>query len=438
MSYELIQTLIKDYHSSPFRHITKRDLDVPAVRDMSVAIVGARRCGKTYRTHQMVGELMTTGLPIESICRVQFNDHRIAGLAAADLSMIDFSYYSLFPERRRGETDVWFVFDEIQRIDGWEDYVLSLLETQTHHVVITGSTSKLLRGDIATGLRGKNFALELLPFSFREFIRHFGVAEDVVSSDGRARLRNMMDRYLFQGGFPGLLDLEPVFHIDMLQSYWDTMVLRDIAEGHPHDEINIATLMLLGRSLAARIGCPVTIRKLAENLRETGLKAAPETLHRYVDYFAEAFMLFSIPIFSSSDAVKNRNYRKIYSVDWSLADAVAKGGGLGISRKLENAVFVELRRRGNEVAYYKTRKGYEIDFVTTSRTNRSKGVELLQVCYSMDTPETLERELRGVPESAHFFGVNHACIITMDEEKDIVVDNCNVRILPAWKWFLES
>jgi predicted AAA+ superfamily ATPase len=147
-------------------------------------------------------------------------------------------------------------------------------------------------------------------------------------------------------------------------------------------------------------------------------------------------MLFLVPIYSQSDSIKNRNYRKVYSIDWALADAVAKGGNLSISHKLENAVFIELRRRGNDISYFKTQKGYEIDFVTTPRANRSKNVELFQVCYRIDSPETLERELRGIPEAASFLGINQACIITMDEEKEITIDNCKVRLVPAWKWFL--
>ncbi|MGB7570062.1 MAG: ATP-binding protein [Chitinivibrionales bacterium] len=404
---------------------------------MAVSIVGARRCGKTYRTHQLFGDLSAAGLQKESVCRLQFNDHRLSGLTASDLSIIDFSYYSLFPERRRGEKEVWFIFDEIQRIDGWEDYVLSLLETSTHRIVLTGSTSKLLRGEIASGLRGKNFPQELFPFSFREFARHYNVAEDSISSSGQALLRNLFEKYLNQGGFPGLLNLEADQHMDLLQSYWDTMIIRDIAEAHPHDEINISGLTALGQSLAARIGCPITIRKLAENLRETGLRAAPETLHKFVDYFSEAFMLFSIPIFSQSDSVRNRNYHKVYAIDWALADAVATGSGLGVSRKLENMVFIELKRRGNDLYYFKTRKDHEIDFVTTSRRNRSRKVELFQVCYKIDTPETLERELRGVPEAASFLGADRACVITMDEEKDLTVEGCKIRLVPAWKWFLE-
>jgi hypothetical protein len=437
MNPDVIQTLIKDYQASFKRNLTRRDLDIPRIRDMAISIVGARRCGKTYRTYQLAADLVSSGMPNEAVCRVQFNDHRLAGLTSSQLSTIDFSYYSLFPDRRRGEAEVWFILDEIQRIEGWEDYVLSLLDTPSHRVLITGSTSKLLRGAIAAGLRGKNFSLELFPFSFKEFARHYGVAADITSSDGQARLRNLTGKYLLQGGFPGLLDLEPLRHVDLLQSYWDTMVVRDIAEGHPHDEINISNLMTLGRLFCERIGCPMTVRKIAELLRERGVKTAPETLHRYLEYFEEAFMIYSVPIFSPSDAVRNRNYRKIYAVDWALADAVAGGGPLSLSRKLENAVFIELQRRGRDVFYYKTKKDHEVDFVSVSRGDRSQATEIFQVCYSIDSPETMDREIRGLPETARFLNAERAYVITMDEDREVQIDGCKVCLVPAWKWFMQ-
>jgi predicted AAA+ superfamily ATPase len=438
MNIETIQTLIKDFQSALPKKLTLRSLQLPQIKDMSVSIVGVRRCGKTYRTYQLAQSLITAGNDAESVCRIQFNDHRLATLAVSDLSIIDHAYYSLFPSKRRGVDQVYFIFDEIQRINGWEDYILSLLDTSTHQIYITGSSSKLLRGDIATGLRGKNFAVELLPFSFREFCAHYEITDDTISSDGRAQARALMEHYLNQGGFPGLLDLDSDRHIDMLQSYWDTMTLRDIVEAHPHDNLNAITLTVLAQTIAGRIGCPVTVRKLAALLKEMGIQSALETLHRYIAYLDEAFMLTLIPFFSSSSSVRNRNYRKPYAIDWALADAVAAGGPLGISRKLENAVYVELRRRAYDVYYYRTRKDYEIDFVVTPRQKQRNSIEIFQVCYRMDTPEVIERELRGIPEAASFLGANHATIITMDDERTISTDGVEIRVVPAWKWFLQG
>ena len=127
MDIASIQTLIADSQAAQIPGLTKRDLAVTPIANMSFAIVGARRCGKTFRTYQYMQELFEKGVPRNNICRVQFNDHRLRKLTAEELGIIDQAYFSLFPEKR-GSEDVYFIFDEIHRIEGWEDYILYLLE----------------------------------------------------------------------------------------------------------------------------------------------------------------------------------------------------------------------------------------------------------------------------------------------------------------------
>ncbi len=181
MDINTLKQIILDFQSRPLPRLTQRDLQLAFIRDMSLCVVGARRAGKTYRTYQFMQEHLAQGGTRETICRVQFNDHRLSGLPGSALSLIDEAYYTMFPEKRRKD-DVLFVFDEIHRVQGWEDYVLYLLDEPTHRVLITGSTSRLLAGDIASGLRGKNFCRVLYPFSFGEFARHYDVDPDIISS----------------------------------------------------------------------------------------------------------------------------------------------------------------------------------------------------------------------------------------------------------------
>lgn len=436
MNIETFQSLILDSQKNR-PALTSRDVDVPLLKRMSVSIVGARRSGKTFRTYQVIHDMIEAGIKTENICRVQFNDHRLAGLSANRLSVVDEAYYSLYPEKKSSGETVLFIFDEIQRVDGWEDYVLNLIDSSSHRVICTGSTSKMLKGEIAAGLRGKNFPLELLPFSFREFLRHYGIDEDTVSTEGKSHLRNQFKKYLTQGGFPGLLDLDEFRHIDMLQTYWDTMILRDIVEAHPNDTMNITTFTLFARSLLSRIACPMTIRKIAANLHEAGIRFSIETLYKYLSYLEESFMVFTVPYFSPSENIRNRNYRKPYAIDWALGGAIAPAGAVSPSRMLENAVFVELKRRGNDIYYLKTRKSEEIDFIAVSRKKRGAGTsELIQVCLQVDNQETFEREIRGLPEAASFIGNNHATLVTMDNDRTIEKNGCTINIVPAWKWFL--
>jgi len=433
----LFQRLITDFQTRPIPRLTARDAPVRFVRGMSLAIVGARRCGKTYRTYQFVREHLATGGRIENICRLQFHDHRLSGLVAADLSSVDEAYYALFPEKR-GREEVFFIFDEIHRIEGWEDYVLHLLDEPTHRVLITGSTSRLLSGAIASGLRGKNMPLALYPFSFREFLRHYGVEPDTATSRGQAHLRKFLQRYLRQGGFPGLLDAEERIHRDILQAYWDTMVLRDIIEAHPDANVSIAVFSHFAHALLARTACPFTVRGVAGGLREAGLQFSAETIYDYLRFLEEAFMVFAVPIFSVSEKVRNRNYHKIYAIDWALADAIAPGEGVEASRQLENMVYLELRRRGWEVSYFRTRQGWEIDFVAVRKVGKSTHRMIVQVAFSIRSAEVRERELRGLSETARHLKADSTLVITLNEEEALDLEGTRVQVVPVWRWLVED
>jgi predicted AAA+ superfamily ATPase len=402
---------------------------------MSLAIVGARRSGKTYRTYQFVRDHLERGGRIEDVCRVQFNDHRLSDLTRADLSSIDEAYYALYPEKR-GREEVFFIFDEIHRIEGWEDYVLQLLDEPTHRVLITGSTSRLLRGEIAGGLRGKNMPVVLYPFSFREFLLHYGIAPDAVTSRGRGHLRKSLSRYLQQGGFPGLLDADERVHVELLQTYWDTMVLRDIIEAHPHDNIPVAVFSHFAQALVARTACPFTVRSMVGGMREAGLSFTAETIYSYLRFLEEAFMVFAVPIFSPSEKVRQRNYHKVYAIDWALAQAIAPAEGVDVTRQLENMVYLELRRRGWEVSYFRTRQGWEIDFVAVRKTDRSPQRMICQVAYTVKGKDVRERELRGLSETARHLRADCVTVVTLNDEESLDMDGVHVEIVPAWKWLI--
>jgi hypothetical protein len=434
---ETIRGILQDFRDAYPMPLTRREGEILPFKHVALSVVGARRSGKTYRTYQCIDDFIAGGADLQHVCRIQFHDHRLSGLAASDLSIIDDTHRSMNPRSSNGAPTL-FIFDEIHRIEGWEDYVLSLLDNPLNRVVITGSTSKLLRGDIAGGLRGKNLSSELLPFSFREFLRHHGIEPEATSSKGRAAVVGAFDRYLTQGGFPGLLDQHPRLHLDILQNYWDTMVLKDIIEAHPEERINISTFNHFALGLISRVGRPLSISRLNTDLREAGLSFSTDTLYRFFDYLQDAFMVFPVAFHSPSPRVRNRNYVKVYAVDWALADAITPGGGIDESRRLENLVYLHLRRLGHLVSYYRTRKGHKIDFVALPAKPRASKGTLVQVCLRIDAPDTLERELRGIPETMRFLDLDAALVITRDHEETIIADGVSVRVIPAWKWMLEA
>ncbi len=432
---EHIKKIILDFHTSKLKILTTRSYDVTFVKDMSFSITGPRRCGKSYRTYQFINEYISKGNKKNDICYIQFNDNKLKSINSEDLNIIDEAYFSLYPNKQN-KTEVVFIFDEIHRIDGWEDYILYLLH-KSYKVIITGSTSKLLQGKIAPSLRGKIFNRELLPFSFTEFARHYNVKTKKLRLKDEVYIKNLYDKYLEQGGLPGLLDIPKWKHIETFNNYWDTMLLRDVVEAQSGTKIDIMQLELFAQYLIDRVSCPMTVRKIIDNMRSNGISISQEKGYKYLSFLEEAYLIFKISFYSQSEKIRNRNHDKIYVVDWNLANCISSIC-IDITRIFEDLIFIELRRRGLKISYYKTREGYEIDFVTQDKYGKQQP-DLYQVSYELSSEEVLEREIRSIVKSYKFLNAKSATIITHSENKVIKIDDeITINVIPAWKWLLND
>ena len=437
MYNNLIKEKILDFQNSELYSLTPREYDILFIDGMSFSITGPRRCGKTFRTYQFVQEYIEAGNSIENICRIQFNDHKLIQLQAENLNLIDDNYYAIYPEKKQNNEEIIFIFDELHRIEGWENYILYLLDNKNHKIIITGSTSKLQKGEIASALRGKNFDRELLPFSFREYMKHNKQTCEINTSQEKAFAKKIFNKYMSEGSFPGLLNIDKMIHPEVLENYWNTMLLRDIVEANSKTEkIDILQIERFAQYLINRIACPMTVRKVIAGMKQDGYTISSAKAYNYLKYLKDAFMFFTVQYYTLSEKIKRNNYTKVYSIDWKLADTICSGGNIDITRQFENMIFIELRRRHLKINYFKTKDGYEIDFVTQSQNNNNSP-DLYQACYYISSPEVLERELRAIEKSFEYLNANSATIITMEDEKTIIRGNIVINIIPAWKWFLE-
>lgn len=429
MNRESIKRIIVDFQERPLPKTIARQMKIRELNDTAVVITGARRSGKTYRTYQYIQQKIEEGVSIENFCRIQFNDNRL--LELQDLNEIDAAYMELYPEKINRER-VYYVFDEIHRVAGWEDYVLKLLDNRLNTVIVTGSTSKLMSGDIASSLRGKCYPHNLFPFSFSEYLSYRKIAPELRGTKALARVKKAFNDYLDCGGFSGLYPLNGLERVEMLQNYWDTMLIKDIIEAHPQDRINIGVFERFAAMLVSRNACPMTVRRLIRELLNLGYKTSPDAVYRYLQYLKEAFMIYTVPFFTKSSKQIALNYKKVYVIDWALADAVSSGEGMTDSRRLENLVFLHLKRTYRKISYYKTRQGYEVDFVV--QPTHQKEPDLYQVTYSLMDEGVREREIRSLVKAAGFLGSRNNYIITMDNETENIIEkDVTVSVLPAYQ-----
>ncbi len=432
---EKIKIIIKEFHEASLPELVERELEIDydffnARVNKIITVVGPRRAGKTFFSFQMMKRLLSGNGKITDILHINFEDERILPLRAEDLGIILEAYFELYDRERKP----FLFFDEIQNIENWDKFVRRLNE-QGYRIFITGSNSKFLSRDIATSLRGRTLTYELLPFSFSEILTAAGVfwtADDIYGKK-RFRLKAEFDSYFESGGYPEIVFMqEDSMRVRMLQDYFNAIMFRDLVERYGIKNHELLRQWL--HTLLSNISSMVSLSKVEKDYKSRGIKLSKTTLSEFTGYCEEIYFGFMLNICAESERRRQVNPKKFYIIDHGMHNYLNLQLSKNRGRVLENMVFLELRRRGYSLCYYKTKAGYEIDFLT----ERGEEKNLIQVCLNMDRIETYDREKRALVSGMRELGLRRGLIITGDAKREERADELRIEIIPAWEWFLSD
>lgn len=388
-------------------------IDAGKTRQILV-VTGVRRCGKSILAHLFLRNF--------KYAHINFDDERLETLKTAELNKIIGAFYELY-----GEVN-FMIFDEIQNIPKWELFITRLHRSK--RVIITGSNSRLLSGELATHLTGRHIDITLFPFSLREFLKFKGLKYDIYLTRDVAKIKNHLKDYLIGGGFPEGGDKE---HI---RSIYNDIVTKDI---------------LLRYNIKFRSAFKEFVRLVVTNFSNeitySALKNAinvksVHTTRNYLSMLEEAFLVFRLPKFSFRFRDQIREPKKAYVVDNGIINVLGFRFSENIGRFYENTVFVELKRKqtfnpGLELYYYKDISGHEVDFVIKEG---SRVKQLIQVCYDLGSEKTKQREIRALLHASKNLNCKDLLIITEDYEAEEDLEwfgtKRKVRFMPLWKWLL--
>jgi predicted AAA+ superfamily ATPase len=158
-----------------------------------------------------------------------------------------------------------------------------------------------------------------------------------------------------------------------------------------------------------------------------------KTVKEYLGYFSDAYLLFTLNSFSFSVKEQIKSPKKVYAIDTGMAGAVGFSFSENIGHLLENLVYLELKRRGHELYYYKTANSLEVDFVCCTG---GKITQLIQVVHDLGDDRTRNRELRSLVKALEETGLERGEIVTYEEEDEITVEGKTIRLIPAFKYLL--
>ena len=361
-------------------------------------ITGVRRCGKST--------VVQMNFLKKSAFYLNFEDTSLYGFDTKDFEILNEAIEKFSKEN----SCKYLCFDEIQSVNGWEIFVHRKLE-ENYLVIVTGSNASLLSWELGTRLTGRHLDYEMFPFSFQEFC----VLKKLKVNT------NSFSKYLTQGGFPEAIKNESD---EILQRLFDDILTRDIAVRHSIRDVR--TLKILSLYLASNCGNLISGSKLSAQL---GIKTNV-TILEYLSYLEQCYLFFFVPKFNYSAKAQSVNPKKVYCIDTGMIQSVTLSSNADMGRMLENAVFIELRRRTKNIWYY-SESSFECDFLYGHDSVPENAV---QVCYEL-TSENREREVRGLVETCRKFPGVKPLIVTFNQKDKISYDGMIIEAIPAVEFF---
>lgn len=411
-------------------------------------ITGIRRCGKSSLLKLMQEYLLNFGVKQDQIIAINFES-----LVFQEMNYKELYEYvkKKIPTTKRA----YLFFDELQRIERWEDAINSFRVDFDCDIYITGSNSYLLSSEYSTYLSGRYVEIKMYPLSFKEFIDFHGYKlKEYKTPIGEKRkravnenneiveIRDLFDAYMLYGGMPGIADvgLEQDKAMTLLDGVYSTVVVRDILEREKRRGLRQITDAELLRKiilfLADNIGNNTSLNSVSNTLvsenmiqnRERQGKPATQTIASYVGALKESYMFYDVKRFDIKGKEYLRTLGKYYIVDIGLRNYLLGFRDRDRGHSLENIVYFELLRRGFDVAIGKI-DNLEVDFIATSANEKM----YIQVTESMKNELVRERELKSLQKIHNNY---KKMVITLDKALDDEYDG--IQSIDVIEWLLKQ
>ncbi|MCX6736732.1 MAG: ATP-binding protein [Candidatus Parcubacteria bacterium] len=384
-------------------------------------IIGPRRSGKSI--------LSLLLLKNKSFAFLNLDDESLVSLLKKterydDLLEAMFTVY--------GKTKI-LLFDEIQNLDRWELFA-NRLHREGYNLFLTGSNANLLSRELATHLTGRHYEIDVLPFSFSEYllVKKFDSSK-VIGAEAKGELLNYLQRYMISGGYPEVVinGLNPTNYLSAL---FDSVIFKDVISRY---KLNLSQQKIsdIGSYAINNITGEFSYNSLKY---VTGIKTVA-TIEKYLRFLQESYILFILKRFSNKDKERIKSPKKFYVIDNGFIQAKAVRLSDDYGKLMENLVFVELLKHGFkpniDLFYYKTRNNKEIDFLVRKG---AKADTLIQVSYDISDSRVEEREVKALVEASGELNCDNLILINWEQEKTKTLNGSIIKYIPLWKWLLNK
>ena len=389
-------------------------------KNVNYVLVGLRRSGKSTLLYKIARELVAEGCDWSQIIYVNFEDDRLLGFTKEDFNDVVETAYELSDSK-----DIYFFFDEIQIIDGWEHFARRMAD-QKRHVYITGSNAKMLSSEMARVLGGRYIPKMIMPFSLSEALDFQKIAHNeaaLLTTAKAAKIKRACQEYIAGGGLPDALLLKN--KREYIKSVYEKVRLGDIIE---REQVkNKMALRLMVKKIAETVMHEISFNTLSGNIKATGIKTSTDSMIDYTSYAENAYLIFRTRNYVSKFAEKESTPR-FYFYDNGILSLFLVDKPTAL---LENAVGICLKRKYEDGVYYfkSNQTGIDIDFYIPD-----EGMAV-QVAYALgDAQERETKSLISLAQKTE--GVKRLVIVTSEEERTIEEDGYVIEVIPVHKFLL--
>ena len=350
-------------------------VDKPVIK----VLTGMRRVGKSTLLTMIKDEILKN-IPDNNKIYLNFESAELFDITTAKAL-----HMYLQPVIKKTKGKIYFFFDEIQMVSGWERVINGLRVDKDCDIYITGSNSTLISGDLATLLSGRYTAFEVYPFTFGEFMQIF--------RNKKIPKEALFDKFLQLGGMPFLhyFDLDEVPSFKYLNDVYNTVLVKDVLQYNNIRDVDIFNRIL--SYVLENIGHTFSANSIKNYFKNEKRTVSIDTVLNYLEYCKNAFIIKKVSRYDMAGKKVLKVDEKYYVTDHGFRQAQGFSNTKDIERTLENIVFIELASRGYEVKIGKL-KDREIDFIA----QKNDRIFYYQVAYMLTDEKTREREF-GVYKS---------------------------------------
>ena len=348
-------------------------------KDLIKVITGMRRTGKSTIMAQTIEMLIKNGVAEEHVLTYDFESRKDSHFENSD------ELYDDIVAKIQDGHHAYIFLDEIQNIDDWHKCLRALLTDTDADIFVTGSSSKMLSGEMASKLAGRYVELQILPFSFSEITDYYSVNNIIFDKT------ELFGQYVRYGGMPLIVtgEYDPMTTDSILSAMYDSVVINDIAGRKGIRNTNILKEVLL--YAMSETGHLVNSSNIRNYLKSQGKKASVDSILEYLSAAEDAMFLTKI----LRKDIRGKDLLKIdckyYLTDWGSRESKGLNNSTSIDQILENIVCNELKYRGYDITIGRI-NGLEIDFIAS----KGNETEYYQVSYLLASDSTVKREFSSL------------------------------------------